>query len=167
MHFELAKTIAQTPKQQGSHSHIFDNNDAFVWAEHGDEIEQFNALAGADAGFEDIEVIANDDDADDMHSYRYKGKALTVPLVDDREDNLISVHTLAQLVKADFELRMCVDTAGNSEQAFLVLTPAQWKELEDTCSAEAVRFRFFPLPAKLDDFMEQAFADEHVRNYRD
>lgn len=88
MHLELARTIAQTPKHQGSHSHIFDNNDAFVWAEHGEEIEQFNALAGADAGFEDIEVIANDNDAEDTHSYRYKGKALTVPLVDDRDYNL-------------------------------------------------------------------------------
>lgn len=157
MSLELARQMVARREEQDWYG--TDQSDAFVWAEHGNEVEQFNALAGAAAGGTDVFIV---DEDEGYFSLSYRGKVEPVPVEFDRIDNLISVHTLSQLVKEDAELRMCSETGGNSEQAFMVLPPAQWAQLEQEFGAAAVKYCFIPMASTFDAFMDEAFSDENL-----
>lgn len=156
MYYDLAASIVRLPQNTSAMDLLTQHE--FVWAEYGEELAQWATIASNTPGLEAVSASMSGGKT----RYTYKGKTVSVPLEENRDDNLISVYTLSQLVKDDAELRMCTDTAGNSEQAFLVLPPAQWKRLENECGKEAVRFRFFALPSSLKAFFEQAFADENM-----
>ena len=156
MYYDLAASIVRLPQNKSAMDLLTQHE--FVWAEYGEELAQWATIAGNTPGLEPVSASMSGGKT----RYTYKGKTVGVPLEESRNDNLISVYTLSQLVRDDAELRMCTDTAGNSEQAFLVLPPAQWKRLEDECGTAAVRFRFFALPPSLKAFFEQAFAAENM-----
>lgn len=134
---------------------IFDHEDGLVWDEHGDEVERFNAIAALFPGI----PTATIDGEDDRIQMTYGGATVAVPVEFDREDNLRAVHTLGQLSKADLEFRLCKDTSGNSEQAFLLLPPLQWKDLEREFGHETVARRFLALDPSYDSFIKEAFAE--------
>ncbi|NHZ90095.1 hypothetical protein F2P45_13875 [Massilia sp. CCM 8733] len=159
MYYDLAASIVRLPQNKSAMDLLTQHE--FVWAEHGEELAQWATIASNTPGLEPVSAGMRGGET----RYTYKGKSVNVPLEESRDDNLISVYTLSQLVKDDAELRMCTDTTGNSEQAFLVLPPAQWQRLEDACGKDAVSFRFFALPPSLEAFFEQAFADENMHRY--
>lgn len=161
MNVELARTILSVPKDENSIDHIFDNDACFIWDEYGDEVEQWNYIAGRITGL--AEVIHNGD-ADDPH-FSYKGTSVRVPVLYDRGDNLLAVHSLSQLVKADMELRLCIDTVGNSEHAFMPLAPSEWRKLEAEFGLDNVKFRFLAVAPDFEDFDAAAFCDENTRVY--
>jgi hypothetical protein len=153
MTIAIARAMLGTPRTRSSFDHINDNHAAFVWDDNGEEVEQWNAIAGAAGAGGGADVTA-EGDGESRPRFRYKGAVVEVPILYERGDNTISVHTLAQLVKQDSDIRMCLDTCWNSEYAYLPLPPAAWAQLEAEFGREAVAFRFLALPPKLGDFYE-------------
>jgi hypothetical protein len=82
------------------------------------------------------------------------GRSTEVLYGGTREDWLLDVLGLNAIAKPDLELRLCKDSAGNSDLWFLPLAPNDWKNLETTCGAELVSLRFAPLPSTLDEFSD-------------
>jgi len=160
MSIAIARAMVATPRTRSASEPIHDNHQAFVWDDHGEEVEQWNALAGAAAGGADVTVEGEDGE---LPRFRYKERVVEVPILYERGDNTISVHTLAQLVKADSDIRMCVETCGNSEYAYLPLPPAAWAQLEAEFGREAVAWRFLPLPPDLGEFYAAAESDALMR----
>lgn len=150
MTITIARQMLKFPREENCCALIFAHEDEFVWDEHGDEVDVWNRIA-AERGFESVEI--EDDDNDD--TYLVQGeRRLKVPLRFERGDNTISVHTLGLLLLPAVELRMCLDTGGNSEYAFMALTPDEWLELENEFGKEGVEYRFLQLGASVDELWE-------------
>lgn len=60
----------------------------------------------------------------------HRGRRVRVPLVVGIEDRHITLHTLNELLKPEFEIRVCVDSHGSDTLAFLPLDAAEWSALE-------------------------------------
>lgn len=69
-----------------------------------------------------------------------------------RDDCLLDALALNAVASPDIELRLCKDSAGNSDLCYLPLRPDEWKDLEATYGEELVSLRFAPLPSTLDAF---------------
>ena len=167
MHLATARAILATPATHRTHDVIF-ADPALIWAEHGDEVEQFNAVAAAQ-GWGEITVRCEDGPGDEQRFfYTYKGRETSVPYECDREDNMRSVHCIAAMVADDAVLYACNDVSGNSEWSFLALPPAQWRALEAEFGADAMAMRFTRVCGTYDDFCEQYFSDKNaLRVYAD
>ena len=154
MSLEFARAILRTHDEDERWELCCDGGEQFIWAEYGDEVDQFNRLAVA---FPEAVTAGLEGENDDIRM-RYRDRTVKVPLLFDRDDNLRAVHTLSQLTRADLEFRMLADTSGNSEQAFLMLPAAQWRQLEAEFGVAAVARRFMPVAPNFDTFREEAFA---------
>jgi hypothetical protein len=163
MQLRAARAMLAIGQDQDSWDVILDDMDSFIWDENGDEVDTWNAMVGKRAGHEDVAV--RQDDGIEAVSFSYMGKTVQVPYIGDREDGQIAIHTLAQLVRSDSEIRYCIESTHSSDKAFLALPPAQWKALEDEFGRDAVAYRFLTIAPDLDTFFVQANADENVRNY--
>ena len=139
-----------------------DKHGVFIWDADGEEASAWNLPRAGDPGHQDLLVTVDDEDRSFM---TYKGRTVQVPLTNSSDDNAISIHTLSQLVRAESELRFCVDSAHSSDTAFLALAPAEWGQLEAEFGRTAVDYRFLRIPADLDAFFEQAYGDGNDRNY--
>ncbi|MDB5976618.1 MAG: hypothetical protein JWR07_3378 [Nevskia sp.] len=149
-----------TPRGASSWDYIIAGNERqFIWDDHGTEVEQWNKLAGRGAGLGEVESHFEDGE---VLFFTYGGRSVRVPHVDGPDDNAISIHMLSQLVKADSELRWCVDSRGNSDHAYLALAPADWRLLEKQFGQSTVSSRFMPLPESLEQFWA-----EHDRKYKE
>lgn len=158
MSLEAARAMLATPRGSSSWDYIVAGNESrFIWDAHGDEVAQWNRLAGPNAGLPAVESRVENGAA---QFFSYRGRTVKVPHVEGPDDNAISIHTLSQLVKADSELRWCVDSRGSSEHAYLALAPGDWLLLERQFGKRAVDSRFAALPADLDGFW-----DVHDRGY--
>jgi len=160
-----ARAMLAVPRTRSSMDYMNDHTEDFIWDDYGEEVQQWNSLVGAAAGLGDVQQRV--EGGRDTY-LSYKGVKVKVPLQFQRGDNTISVFTMAKLVQKDSEIRMCVDTWGNSEYAYLPLPPAAWAQLESEYGREAVAFRFLKLPATLDAFYAAASSDELAkRTYPD
>lgn len=158
MSLEAARAMLATPRGTSSWDYIIAGSEScFIWDAHGDEFEQWNRLAGPGAGLPAVESRVENGFT---QFFSYRGHTVQVPHVEGPDDNAISIHTLSQLVKADSELRWCVDSRGNSNHAYLALPPADWLLLEQQFGKRIVDSRFAPLPADLEGFW-----DVHDRGY--
>jgi hypothetical protein len=126
---------------------ISEQSEMFIWDEYGDELEQWESVAEARG----LPLVGYEINEDEQTLYDYKDKTVVVPLLNDRGDNTIAVHTLGTLVYPDIELRLSVDTMGNSERAFMPLTPAEWADLERQFGVNAVALLFTKLGANIDE----------------
>jgi hypothetical protein len=129
---------------------IFEHAEELLWNEHGDEVEQFNRLVALYPAMSPAGI----DGGDDVRM-TYKEKTVQVPVEHDREDNLRAVLALAGLTRQDLAFRMCVDTDGNSEFAFLMLPPAQWTLLEEEFGAGTVGHCFLRVGDSIDDLYDR------------
>jgi hypothetical protein len=148
---DVARAIVAIPQNRSSwNDHIVEGDYRnFIWTGDGDQVERWNELAGAGAGLEDaVQRVENGEDV----FITYKGRTLQAPVVQDREDDTIQVHTLNLLVKADSEIRFCVDSYHSSDICFLPLPPKDWRALEQEFGAAAVAYRFMVLPDDLAAF---------------
>jgi hypothetical protein len=161
MHLATARAILATPRAQGAHDAI-PGDAGLIWAEHGDEVDQWNAVA-ATQGWGRITVRSEDGPGEDeSFFYTFKGEERRCPFEGDRDDNLRSVLFIAELVRADADLYACNDHAGNSEQAFLALSPQQWRSLASEFGADAMAFHFTRAAGSYDEFCDVYFRDENV-----
>lgn len=69
-----------------------------------------------------------------------------------RDDCLLDALALNAVASPDIELRLCKDSAGNSDLCYLPLGPNEWKDLGATYGEGLVSLRFASLPSTLDEF---------------
>jgi hypothetical protein len=134
MSIQLARSILSASDSDARLSLIFAAEEAMVWNEYGDEVEQFNRIIAQYPGIPQASVDSDDAEV----RMTYKDTTVNVPLEYDRQDNLRAVLALAGLTHDDLAFRMCVDTDGHSEFAFFVLPPAQWVALDNEFGIETV-----------------------------
>lgn len=174
MSIETARAIVAIPREKSSWDYILerhdrpDGPDCFIWSDDEEFAERWNEIAGKAAGSEDVRVESTEDVGDAFALFfTYKGTKVQVPLSFSRDDGLITIHTLSQLVKTDSDIRFFVDSYHSSDLAFLALSPRDWNSLEAEFGVDAVAYRFLAIPRNFDDFVRQAFADENNRTYPD
>jgi hypothetical protein len=110
---------------------LADQDSVFLvdWREEDDAIVGYceDILQTGDLAAEVVEVDA--DPGFEMY-ISHRGRRVKVPLVVGHEDRHITIHTLNQLLKPAFEIRVCVDSNGSDTLAFLPLSGADWSALE-------------------------------------
>jgi hypothetical protein len=84
----------------------------------------------------------------------YGGYASVVPYRAAREDCFIALIVIAQLAKAEIDMRLCRDSLGSSDLCFLPMLHAEWSQLEETYGTAVLDQRFAKLPTNIDDFLE-------------
>lgn len=156
MTLHFARSILKHDDDEARWELLCERQSELLWDEYGDEVEQFNRIARAFGLAEEAVIEGMDADI----TMRYRGRTVAVPVFYDREDNLRAVHTLSQLARDVLEFRLCRDTVGNSENAFMMLPPAQWHELEQEYGRAAVARRFMPVAPSWDAFTREAFDEE-------
>ncbi len=167
MHLAAARTILTLAKKRraldGSDYAEFD----LIWAEEGDEVEQWNAVADTQ-GWGDITVrVEEHGDRPWPHFYTYKGQEYQCPNEGDCDDNLLSVLTIAKIVSADAFLYACNDHCGNSEQGFLALSPAQWQSLEAEFGGDTMAYCFTRATGTLEEFSDAYFSEKNRDRHSD
>ena len=81
-----------------------------------------------------------------------------MPLVFDRDDAFIKIHTIAQLSADILEIRFCRGSAHSSDQAYLAGAPGDWIKLGREFGAAAVASQFLPIPSDLKAFARVLYA---------
>jgi hypothetical protein len=163
MHLAPARSILASFKTPSSRS--VSHGADLIWAEHGDEVDQWNAVA-ATQGWGEI-TVRYEEHPGQMEAvfYTYRGYERQCPIEGDREDNLRSVLMIAELVRADAKLFACNAHCGNGEQGFLALSPAQWRSLEAEFGNEAMAFCFTRANGTFDEFSDKYYSNENMDRY--
>ncbi len=92
-------------------------------------------------------------DSNNEHGFdffiQYKDKRKRVPFVTlGTENRQEAIVTLNELLEPDYEIRFCVDSAGNDTLAYIPLSCADWRSLEEKFTQEKVRRHFYPINAE-------------------
>jgi hypothetical protein len=130
---------------------ISNNYEKFVWDEYGYELKQWERIA-EQRNLPLVSAVIHGKDT----IYCYKEKSVLVPFQNEPRDSTIGVHTMGNLVYPDIELRVIVETIGNSEFAFLPLTKVEWLQLENEYSISVVESRFMSLGTSVNDMFTRA-----------
>ncbi len=149
---DIARKILRNNKSESAIGLISENHDCFIWDEDGDELEQWSRIAEQRG----LPAVTSEFLNGDSVYYSYKGNSLFVPLLSKPRDSTIGVHVLGSLVYSDLELRVVVDTIGNSEFAFLPLTPKEWDELGSEFGVDTIELRFVSLGDSVEDMLDRA-----------
>jgi hypothetical protein len=156
MSFELARAMLQASAFEACWGMMMEDMGSFLWDEHGEQVEDWNRLFGHPSGLPELSETIDDDE---RVTYHFAGRSVVVPFLNERGDNLIGIHTIGDLVYPDSELRFCRDSWHSSDVAFLGLSPAQWKELEQEFGIAKVALRFARPDSDFDTFVETGFGD--------
>ena len=123
--------LLQNESQQAVEALLDDQENVFMvdWREEDDAIVRYceEVLKTGDLAAEVVEV--DGDPGFEMY-ISHRGQRAKVPLVIGGEDRHITLHTLNQLLKPAFEIRVCVDSNGSCTLGFLPLPAADWLALE-------------------------------------
>jgi len=135
---------------------ILRNDQAFVEVEAGQEpeitVENWNRVVGPIWAVAGTTQEASTP-AGYVTRYECNGRSTQALYAGTRDDYLIDALALSSVAKPDLELRICKDSIGNSDLWYLPLTPQEWTDLEAQYGADLVSFRFAPLPATLEAFI--------------
>ena len=154
----VAREMLAFPPDENCCECIFAHHDDFVWDDYGDEVDVWNRIAGARG----LPAVLSEQDGEDVYLIRGEQRLL-VPLRNERGDNTIGVHTLGLILLPAVELRVCVDTAGNSEYAFMPLTAAEWQTLESEFGKDGVDYRFVRMGNTVDELWDRSGAEMETR----
>jgi|SRR5687767_5909026 len=88
--------------------------------------------------------------------FRYLDRRAKVPLTYSRDDRHIGLLALNEILRPDFEIRFCTDSAGADMLAFLPLPVSQWSALEEQFGDAVSRHfrRITPKPNLFTDPLE-------------
>lgn len=141
----------------------------FIWTGDGEMVEQWNRQYGIGAGLGDIEwdVLGK---RGEQFVFSYKGRSLQFTDLESRDNDIMQVLTINQLLQPDSEIRACVDSFHHSHWAWFALPPTVWRALEQEFGMDAVAYRFMKLPPDLAAFYTGYTAnstDADNRNYDD
>lgn len=152
MAIAIAREMLAYPKNESCSRCIFDHYAELVWDDYGEEVDVWNQIAKR-RGLPTVQV---EDGPNDEVYYVQGDRRLEVPFRFERGDNAISAHTLSQVLLPIVEFRLCVDTVGNSENAFIGLTPAEWKTLEKDFGKDMVDNRFSHMGKTVDEMWQNS-----------
>jgi hypothetical protein len=134
---------------------LLDDHDVIFWV---DWREEDDAIVGycediLQTGTLAVEVEEIDDDPGFEMYLSYGDRREKVPLVGGDEDRHITIYALNQILKPDYEIRVCTDSKGMDTLAFLPLSVADWAELE-TRFGDRVHRRFRKIEERPNLFTE-------------
>lgn len=86
------------------------------------------------------EVVEIDEEPGVELYISYRGRRVKVPLVGGPEDREITIRTLDQLLRPDYEIRICRASDGTDSFALLPLSAADWATLETRFGDDIGRF---------------------------
>lgn len=153
MSSRVAETICACSSSTAAWDHIRQHRSEFLWTDDEGLVATWNRLAvnhSADA------TVQETSEGNGL-AYRHRGRLVRVPLRFNPDDQLLAIHTLAQLVKPDFDIRFCMDSGHSSDKAFLPLAADGWKSLESQVGPERVAQRFLGIHTSFDQFLTEAF----------
>lgn len=157
--FKSARAILAIPPERDAWDDYIAQDEhlaEFIWDGDGDGIARWNAQHGLDAGGSDVdwEFIGKDGARPDCF-LTYRERTLQAPIEHDRTDNTVMILTLNRLVRADAEIRFCIDSWHNGTLGFFALPPAEWRMLEGQYGYKAVAYRFMQLPDRAEAFWRE------------
>src|SRR2546425_791810 len=122
MNVELITAVMESPTEDAIEALLGDEENVFWvdWREKDDEIPETCEMilqTGALSG-ELVEVETGEGYEVHIH---YQKKSVKVPLTYSEQDRHITICTLNDVLKPDFEIRYCIDSNGNDSAAFLPL----------------------------------------------
>ena len=126
------ENLLANPTKQAIQAMLQDQESIFLvdWREEDDAIV---------ASCEDIlktgalsaELVDIDDEPGFAGYLKFRNKRVRFPWVVGTEDRHITLYTLNQILKPEYEIRVCIDSNGSDTLAFLPLSCKDWAELEN------------------------------------
>lgn len=153
----IAKRIACSDTWQAAWNLMRNETGEFIWTDDEEPEIRWNELAKRVGAESEMSVQWTSDDRPDLH---FDGKTLRVPLVFDRDDRFIIIHSIAQLGCSVLEVRFCLASAHSSDQAYLACPPREWSELESELGSARVAAQFLKLPQDVKEFARQLYAPQ-------
>lgn len=112
---------------------LLDDRDTVFWVDWREEddaiVEYCESILNT--GSLAAEVIETDNDEGFEFRIAYNGRHKTVPLTMSPEDRHITLITLNAVLLPEYEIRLCVASAGSDTLAFIPLETKAWNELRD------------------------------------
>jgi hypothetical protein len=78
---------------------------------------------------------------------KYRDHRVKVPLTYSPADRHLTIYAINFMLRGEYEIRFCADSAGSDTLAFLPLSTKQWAELETRHSGDVGK-RFHKIAAK-------------------
>ncbi len=123
--------LLKTDSAEDAQSLLADTTAAFAvdWREEDDAIVRYCEEI-LRTGKLSAEIGETDEDPGFEMYIMYGSNLAKVPLVAGPEDRHITLHTLNQLLKPDFDIRACMASRGSDTLVFVPLPAADWESLE-------------------------------------
>ena len=148
-----ANAMCSCQSEDDAWHYIHSRRKSFFWTDDEEHVERWNRTRAGAPGRGAVEENWQGEHL----SYKYGSKTIAVPLRGNRDDQLLTIHALAQLVHDDCEFRLCKDSLHSSDKAFLALTPAEWATLERSFDRSVIDAHFLALDPDFDAFLDTAF----------
>jgi hypothetical protein len=148
MNRQLIEKAIEAPTDESIQALLNDRDSVFWvdWREEDDAIIEY-CESIIKTGVLSAELVDTDNEAGFDLYIDYKGTRVKVPLVIGPEDRHITICSLNDLLKPDYEIRFCVDSACGDTLAFLPLAASDWRALESRYGT-AINERFIRITAK-------------------
>jgi hypothetical protein len=151
--FHTARAILSIPQGASSWDRYIlqdQHNDEFLWTGDGEAVDRWNQLFAGKNGSGSVNFTV--EGKKENFYLAYGGRKIQAPVKHDRDDDMVVIVTMNNLVKSVAEIRFCVDSYHSSDLAFLAMPPGEWAALEAEFGTEAVAYRFMPLPESMAKF---------------
>lgn len=148
MNIRLIAAVLETPTEKAIQELLADETTVF-WVDwrQGDETIVEDCEAVLRTGVLSSERVEVDtDDGYEVHIV-YRGRRHKVPLTYSGRDRHITICSLNDVLRPDFEVRFCIDSNGSDTLAFLPLPATEWAALEGRYG-DAVAGRFYRIAAR-------------------
>jgi hypothetical protein len=153
-----AQAICGSKTAGQSWDYIRCHSTSFIWSDDENPVSTWNRLIGTD-----LQGLAEAQTSEGgTVQYSYAGNTMHVPLRFNRDDGLLAIHTLGQLVRQHSEFRLCLDSTHSSDVAFLALPPTDWIGLESNVKGTMVARHFLSLNPDFDVFLVNAYPTPSV-----
>ncbi len=151
---EIARLIMAAGTLDQGWSVIRDHSNEFLWTDDEEPESRWNELARKVGATATLEIGWNGERPELVLGDR----TLPVPLVYDRDDAFIKIHSISQIGAEILEIRFCHASAHSSDQAYLACPPGDWIRLEQEFGAEAVAAQFLAIPSDVRAFARLLYA---------
>lgn len=156
MNLELVKNVLRSPNNPSIQALFNDEEETVFWVDWREEDDVL--VEYCEAILQTGDLSAEEVDADNEAGFEliihYKERTIKVPLEIGEGDRHITLVSLNEVLKPDYEIRFCIDSDGSDTLAFLPLPSTTWQALESEFG-EAVAKRFYRLSAKPNLFTDQ------------
>jgi hypothetical protein len=153
----VAKKIACADTWQAAWNLIRGETDKFIWTDDEEPEARWNEFAKRVGTASALSLQWTTDDRPDLH---FEGNILRVPLVFDRDDRFIILHSIAQIGRSVLELRFCLASAHSSNQAYLACPPKEWNALEAQFGSSRLAKQFLRIPPDVKEFARNLYAPQ-------